>query len=205
MTHAEVSSDEPAPDLASATLHGVRWIGVSRLIAESVAFMSVVVVAHFVAPADYGRAAVALLVSQIAQGVALQGVGTPIVQFRELATEHVRGAVLLAWGFGIVGTAVVFVGSELIAPSLFGEETAELMALMAPVVLLVSLTAIPIARLQRRLEFRRLAIVDIVSSVAGATVAICAAIAGLDGEAIVLGGVGHGALRARDPAGDRAA
>nr|MBA2706822.1 oligosaccharide flippase family protein [Gemmatimonadaceae bacterium] len=51
------------------------------------------------------------------------------------------------------------------------------------------LGAIPTAMLQRELKFRRLSEIEILAAVAGIAAAIALAVAGFDGEALVLGGV----------------
>jgi PST family polysaccharide transporter len=165
----------------------VRWVGAARVVTETVAFGSAVVIAHLVSPAEYGRAAVALLLNQIAQGLSVQGIGSPIVQRREVDREHLRAAVALAWMVGIVATAAALAFALVAAPAVFGDRTAHLLALMAPVFLIVSLTAIPIAQLQRRLDFRHLAIVESAAGVVGAIASVLLAMAGLDAEALVLG------------------
>jgi O-antigen/teichoic acid export membrane protein len=177
----------PESDLRTATLSGVKWVGAARVVTETVAFGSAVVIAHLVPPAEYGRAAVALLLNQIAQGLSVQGIGSPIVQRREITREHLRAAVALSWLVGILATAAALAFAWLAAPPLFGRRVADLLALMAPVFLLVSLAAIPIAQLQRRLDFRRLSIVECTAGVVGAVASVALAVAGLNAEALVLG------------------
>jgi O-antigen/teichoic acid export membrane protein len=187
VAEAHVTLAEPSPDLGGAALHGVKWVGAARVVSETAAFLAVVVVAHLVPPAEYGRAAVAMLLSQIAQSLSVQGIGTPVVRHRDLRPAHLRAAAALSWIVGVTTTIAAVLFAEFVAPSLFGDRIAGLMVLMAPVFLLVGLTAIPIAQLQRALDFRRLATVESVASVAGAAAGVACALAGLDGEALVIG------------------
>jgi O-antigen/teichoic acid export membrane protein len=178
---------DQASELRTATLRGVKWVGAARVVSETVAFGSAIVIAHLVSPAEYGRAAVALLLYQIAQGLSVQGIGSPVVQRPTLTREDLQAAVLLSWIVGVVATAAALAFGQLAAPGIFGQRVADLMTLMAPVFLLVSLSAIPIAQLQRRLDFRRLAAVEGAAAVVGAAIAVACAAAGLDGEALVIG------------------
>jgi O-antigen/teichoic acid export membrane protein len=177
----------PESDLRTATLSGVKWVGAARVVTETVTFGSAVVIAHLVPPAEYGRAAVALLLNQIAVGLSVQGIGSPVVQRRKITREHLRAAVALSWLVGVLGTAAALAFAWVVAPALFGHRVAHLLVLMAPVFLLVSLAAIPIAQLERRLDFRRLAVIECIANVVGAMASVALAGAGLNAAALVLG------------------
>jgi O-antigen/teichoic acid export membrane protein len=152
-----------------------------------VAFASSIVLARLVAPAEFGATVVAMFAAALGQSVAVQGVGSFLVQGAPPSLEQSRAAVLLCLLIGVAGTLVVAAFALLVAPALFGDREAELTLLASPVVLLSSLSAVPTAQLQRRLDFRRLAVVEAGMSVAGPFVAVALAAAGLEAEAIVAG------------------
>ena len=70
---------------------------------------------------------------------------------------------------------------------IFGERTAFLVTLMIPACFLNSVNTVPLAMISRRLEFRRLSIIDFTITVVGSATAIALAVAGLNGAAIVIG------------------
>ena len=179
--------DESAPDLRAATLSGVKWTSAARLLAESATFIASIVLARLISPAEFGFTVVAVFATAIGQSVAIQGVGSYLVQSATPSREHERAAVLLCVVVGVLGTAVTAGFALVVAPSLFGEREAELMLIASPVALLSSLTAVPLANLQRRLDFRRLAIVDAGMSLAGPFVAVCLAVVGVEAEALIAG------------------
>ena len=81
-----------------------------------------------------------------------------------------------------------------IAP-LCGAEAASLVRLSCPLFLLASLGTVSTAILRRRLDFRRLAIIEIAASAARAGVAVALALlAGLNGSALVLGSLAGAAV-----------
>ena len=179
--------DESAPDLRAATLSGVKWTSAARLLAESATFIASIVLARLISPAEFGFTVVAVFATAIGQSVAIQGVGSYLVQTATPSREHERAAVLLCLVVGVLGTAVTAGFALAVAPSLFGEREAELMLIASPVALLSSLTAVPLANLQRRLDFRRLAVVEAGMSLAGPFVAVCLAVAGVEAEALIAG------------------
>lgn len=181
-----MSGDDAAPDLREATLTAVRWVSAARLVAESAAFAASLALARLVPPAEFGRTVVALFLATVAQSLSSQGVGSFLVYEKHPDEAHRRAAMLLALAVGVGGTAASMVFAVTLAPPLFGDRVAELLLLAAPVTFFSALVAVPMADLQRRLAFRRIGAIDATVSVVAPVASVAAALAGLDGEAIIL-------------------
>jgi PST family polysaccharide transporter len=163
-------------------------MGLTRVVAETIGVASTVVLARLIAPAEFGYTAAALFLSAIAIAVAQQGFGSFLVHLDDPSTEHFRGASLASIVTGAAFTALTLMLSLTLAPLIFGSRAADLAALASPVFLLAGLSAVPIAQLQRRLDFRRLGAIEVIASLLRPVVAIVLAAAfGLDAEAIVAG------------------
>ena len=173
--------------LHDATLVGVRWVSLARLVCEVVAFGSMVWLAHLVPPAEFGRAAVALIVNALAVVVAGGGFATPLVQRATVQRTHFESAQFATLAFGAVLTGFTFAIAPVVCDPLFGEETRLLVQLMSPVFVIVSLGVVSQSILQRRLDFRRLSLIELASVTSGSLSSLAFAATGLDGEAIVLG------------------
>jgi lipopolysaccharide exporter len=180
---AQVSREE----LREATLEGVRWISITRIAFEFVAAGGAVVLAHLVPPAAYGRFAIALVLPEIALSLVNEGLGTPLVQRQTLTKRHIEATVALGLGGGLLLTALTLVLAPLVAAPLFGGETAELFQIYAPVFTIAGLMIVPLAVLQRRLEFNRIGISEVASAAVTTMVAVALAVAGFDAESYVLG------------------
>lgn len=174
-------------ELREATLDGVRWISITRFSFEIVAAAGAVVLAHLVPPAAYGRFAIALVVSEVALSLVNEGLGTPLVQRQTLNRRHIEGTAAVGLMGGLLLTAVTFFLSPLITTPLFGERTAELFQLYSPVFTIAGLMIVPLAVLQRRLEFQRIGISEVASVAVGTTASVALAVAGFDAEAYVIG------------------
>jgi lipopolysaccharide exporter len=183
-----VSEDTPSRSaLLDATLVGVRWVTLARLVSELVSFGAVVWLAHLVAPAEFGRAAIALIVNALAVTTATAGFGVPLVQRASVERRHLESAQLASLACGAALTTLTFVLAPLICDPLFGSETRALVQLMSPVFVVASLGVVSQAILQRRLDFRRLSMIEIGSVLAAGGVSVGLANAGFGAEAIVLG------------------
>ena len=104
------SADVSRSELKDRTFKSLRWATVARLAAELLAVGSAVVLAHLIPPDEFGRVAVAVVVSELALALANEGVGSALVQRRALERAHVESAALLSLMIGTVLTvATLFV------------------------------------------------------------------------------------------------
>jgi O-antigen/teichoic acid export membrane protein len=187
---AQVSRDE----LREATLGGLRWVTLARGAAEVFAFGSMVVLAHLVPPAEFGALAVALMVSEFANGLAGEGIGTPLVQRKSVGRAHLQAAALVSLACGLALTLATLALAPLVCAPLFGDRVAELFQLFSPAFLIAAVTVVPRAVLQRQLAFRRLSQIEIAALAAAVTTSVSLAFAGLDAEALVLGNLTGGCV-----------
>jgi O-antigen/teichoic acid export membrane protein len=181
-------SEERRAELREATLRGVRWISIARVIAETTALVSTVALARMIPPADFGRAAVALIVVALAVVLGPAGLTATLVQRRILERQHVEAAAFLSFAIG-GGLAVLTIGLVPLARRAFGDAIADLLLLASPAWLIAGFGAVSQAMLQRHLRFGRIALIDSASVLGGATAAIALAVAGFDAEALVGGGL----------------
>jgi lipopolysaccharide exporter len=186
------SPSEPNPsgldraELRDAALSGVRWITVARVILETFAFGASVVVARLVSPAEFGHVAVAAFFFVLAQGLAFGSFGSPLVYARELRTRAVQTASALSLASGAAVSALVFCGAPLLEGA-WGSETVDLVQLAGLTFLIYGFGAVSSALLQRRLDFRMLAINEVASLFPGTLVTVGCAAAGLGGLSLVVG------------------
>ena len=159
---------------------------IARPIIEIANLLGVAVLARLVAPADFGRYAIALIVLLLAT-VPTWAVGYAIVQRDQIDRDHLRTGQTLTILMGLAVCAFCFAASYTVVPVLFGERTALLVRLMIPACFINSVNTVQYSLLTRRLEFRRLSLLDMTITLGGSGYSIPLAVAGLNGEAMVLG------------------
>jgi PST family polysaccharide transporter len=182
-------SEDAREDLNAAVVRGVRWTAVSRPIIEIVLLGAMVVLARLIGPAEYGRTAVALAVSELAILVPTQGVVTALVQRRDVDRGHLQAGHALAIGSSIVLAGLTLLLSHLVVTPIFGGRTALFVDLVTPGFVLAGLSAVPIAMLTRELEFGSLSVIDIVNTITRSAVSVTLAVIGLGGASLLLGGL----------------
>ena len=110
-----------------------------------------------------------------------------IVQRKQIDRDHLKTGQTLTIFMGLAMCGFCLAASYTIVPIVFGARTAVLVRLMIPACFINSVNTVQYAILARRLEFRRLSLLDMTISLVGAAVSIPLAVIGLNGAAMVLG------------------
>jgi lipopolysaccharide exporter len=174
-------------ELTEAAASGLRWITHVRIITEVTLLGSMILLARLIPPAEFGIFAVVVIVQELALTMPMEGIGGALVQRRSIAREHLQGGLVLSIAVGLCLVAATLLMAVVVVAPLFGDRTASLVMLATPWYMLGALYALPVAVLRRRLDFRRLSIIDLGLYVSRALVTILLAIIGLDAEALILG------------------
>jgi O-antigen/teichoic acid export membrane protein len=189
-----MESEPTYEGLRDAAVAGVRWIAVAKVVGESAQLIAAVALARLIAPAEFGHAAIALILVPLSAILTFEGFGSALVQRKTIDREHMETAMLASIVAGVVLTALAYFLSPLIATPIFGARTAELIQLASPLFLIASVSAVSRSLLWRELEFRNVSLIETSAVALGAVVAVGLAFVGLEGEAIVLGSIAGAAL-----------
>jgi O-antigen/teichoic acid export membrane protein len=173
--------------LAAATFSGMRWATLAKCVGEVLAITGAVALARLIGPAGFGHAAVAQMLMPLAVILTFEGFASVLVQRKEDDVVHREMAMMLSLMAGAVLTALVLVLSRTMAPRIFGQETADLLALASPVFLIASVSAVPRALLWRALDFRQVSLAEVGGMLVGTVVAVVFAAAGFGGRALIFG------------------
>jgi lipopolysaccharide exporter len=181
-------SDEPASsaERQSAIINGLRWTMIGRPTIEAANLLGVAVLARLVAPAEFGRYAIALIVLALAS-VPTQAIHYSIIQRDQIDRDHLKTGVTLTIIMGLAVCMFCLAMSYTVVPILFDARTAMLVRLMIPACFINSVNTVQFAIIARRLEFRRLSLLDMTITLAGTVASIGLAAIGLNGVGLVLG------------------
>lgn len=170
-----------------ATFGGVRWFAMTQGLAQVASIASAVILARLIAPSEFGRLAVAIIVSEFALMFATETIGTPLVQRSSVERGHLEAAAFIGILLGLGMALLTLFAVPLLTTPLFGARTSVLFRLFAPMFAITGVFIVPLARLQRDLRFRRIGLSEVVGVLVSAVVAVALAIAGLGAKAYVLG------------------
>lgn len=183
----EISQDE----LKRATVSGVRWTTAGRIGIEAMTFVSAIALARLIPPSGFGEAVVPLILVPLAVIFTFEGFGSALVQRKTIERAHEESAMLAGLLTGAILTSLVVVLARPVGEPLFGQGAAQLLVMISPVFLLAGIGAVSRSLLWRRLDFRRISLIEMLSLGIGAAAAVgLAAGSGLDAPAIILGALG---------------
>lgn len=180
--------------LRDAAVAGVRWIAIAKVVGESAQLVAAVVLARLIVPAEFGHAAIALILVPLAAILTFEGFGSALVQRKEIDQGHLETAMLASLLAGAALSAATYLLAPVIAVPLFGERTSDLVQLASPLFLIAGFSAVSRSLLWRELEFRNVSLIESGAVAFGAAVAVGLALAGLEGDAIVLGAIAGGVV-----------
>ncbi len=174
-------------DLTAAAAAGLRWVAYARMAIELLLFATMVALARIIPPQAFGIFAVVTIVQELAQMMPMEGIGGALVQRRSIERDHLRGGLTLSVGLGLLGAGVTALLALLVVEPLIGHKTAELTIATTPYFLLGAVYALPMAVLRRRLDFRKLSMIDLVLNATRALASLALALIGLNAAALVFG------------------
>jgi O-antigen/teichoic acid export membrane protein len=180
-------SETSSEGLLDAAVTGARWLAVARVCSDSVQFFAAVLLARHIIPAEFGHAAIALILVPLSAILTFEGFASALVQRQEIERAHVEAATLASIVAGVLLSALTYFGAPIVAEPVFGQRTTELIQLASPLYFIAGISAVPRSLLWRRLEFRAVSLVETASLVLGAIISVSLAFAGSSGEAIVIG------------------
>jgi len=174
----------------------IRWTFLSAIISASAMAAQLVVVSRFLTVSQLGVAAIAMMILGFATVIADFGVNKVLIKEQgDLAPELRTLLYAIELGLGFAVWIIVWMSSPALAHYYAAPELASLLRHGS-----VALLIIPIGHqfyflISRDLLFRKLAIIEIVSSIAGVAIAIFAAILNEGAYAIVWGWAGNLSLK----------
>ena len=190
----KVGSLTPMDDLKLRTFKGLSWSALGVMARQPVSFVTRLVMARLLSAGEFGQFAMIWVLLELGKIVTELGLGPALVQKEELEERHCSTAF---WLVGAVST-LLFVVGNLLAPvvsSFYGQPELERVFQISCVVFpLGGLSVVHQAVLTRSLNFRRLAFVEVTSTVVASACGVTCALFGygvwsLVYQALVLSGL----------------
>lgn len=172
-------------DLEGRALKGVFWTVVQSFGGRALSLAVFVVLARLLSPADFGLVAMAAVFIALLEVLVQQGFSTAITQRENLEAEHESTAFWTNLLLSALLGAGLWASAGWVAALYDAPDLAPVVRWLSAVLPLRALVAVPVGLLQRRLEFRVLAVRSIVGAFVGGIAGIAAAVAGWGVYALV--------------------
>jgi O-antigen/teichoic acid export membrane protein len=173
----------------------LKWTGIAKLCGQLVTWTVTLILLRLLAPGDYGLMALVSVVVSFLATLSEMGLGSSVVQAQQLSKEELARVNGLVVVLNVAACVVLVACSPIIAHVFQEQRLAELVRVASLQFLLSALATMPQSLAYRRMGFRWLALVDVVSSVAGGLCALAFAWYGAGVWALVLGSLAQSSVR----------
>lgn len=173
----DLGSDRSAP-AARDIGRALSWLAVGQVVGQSWWYGSLVVLAMLLSPSDFGTIAAGLVVVQLAQYLMDSGTRGSLIVALHLSRELLYRALAFNVGTGALLTLVVAAIAQPFVDMFASGGQAAPIRFLAVSILLSSLVPVPMAVLQRNLDFKRQATVMGVAATTASIAAVGAAALG---------------------------
>lgn len=186
----------PPPEVVRRSLRGLGWTALGTGGQAAAQLGVLVVLARLLAPEDFGVVTAAAALTGFGLIFANLGVGPAIIQRRSLTDAHLRTGLTVSLTLGLALGAGVAACARPLAELLWMPDAARVISIIALTLPLHGAGVVAVSLLQRRLAFRSLAVVQLVSFLLGyGLVAIVLSWLGAGAQALAAASVAQAALQ----------
>lgn len=183
--------------LTSKTLRGLKWSYVGTVTNSVLQIGFTSIMARLLEPGAFGLIAMAGVILRFGSHFAQMGVGSALIQKKEVTDEDVRAAFTSAVFLGILFCVLMWLCAPLAIYIFDSEKIIPVIRVMAVSFLITGLSTTALSLLRRNLAFRSLAVTEIISYVLGyGVIGIFLAYSGFGVWSLVVGALSHSALMA---------
>jgi O-antigen/teichoic acid export membrane protein len=173
--------------LDHSLVHGLAWTGAAKGVAQALSWASTLVVARLLTPDDYGLVGMASVYLGLITLLSEFGLGATVVTLRSLSTEQVAQLNTLSLLFGLASFAVSCAVAVPLGHFFHAPQLPPVVIALSAAFVISAFKTVPLALLQRDLQFKRLALIDTAQAGLLALVMIGFALVGLRYWTLVLG------------------
>ncbi|MGV7222799.1 MAG: lipopolysaccharide biosynthesis protein [Nitrospinales bacterium] len=191
------SGKEMVKNLTARTLHGLKWSYLGTVVKTILQIGVAAIMARLLDPTAFGLIAMAGVILRFGQYFSQMGVGSAMIQKKEISDEDVRASFTSAFLLGITFTAIGCLCAPLGTYIFDNEKIVPVIRIMALSFLLSGLSTTAISLLRRNFSFGALAVTEIFSYVVGyGIIGVLLAYNGFGVWSLVVGALSQSAFQA---------
>lgn len=156
-----------AETLTQKTIHGLKWSYISTISTAVIQIGYTAVMARILNPSDFGLVAMGGVVLRFGQYFAQMGIGSAIIQKKDLTNENISAAFTSSIVLGILFTILTIILAPLAKYVFENSEVVPLVRVMALSFLINGFSLTALALIRRNMNFKLLAISEIIAFIVG--------------------------------------
>jgi PST family polysaccharide transporter len=168
----------PNNSIRQQAFTGLKWSSFSQLGRQGMQFVTTIVLARLLDPADFGLMGMATVVTGFILLFRDLGTASAVIQRSQPTPNLLSGLFWVNVSFGLVAAVLLYLFAPILSGLYNEARIVPLLRLLALSFIISGLGTLHQALLERGLEFGRLARVELIATLAGAAVGIGSAVAG---------------------------
>jgi len=157
---------------------GLAWTAGAKWVTQAVTWLSMLIALRLLSPADFGMVEMASVVGMLTNVLAEFGIGSAVLQIRELDRRALRQLNTVSLIFSTVAFAFGAAIAPLVAAFFRAEQLRLLVIVNSLGFFITAVQAVPQGLLQRDMDYRRLSLAEAVQALVQAVVLVVTAFAG---------------------------
>ncbi len=167
-----------ATDFKQAVKSGLFWLGLFKVIGQAFIWISTILIARFLEPADYGLMGMATLITSFVVLIGDFGLGFSIVQKKELEPVHVHSLFWISAAMGLGFFLVLYILSPLAGKFFENDQVIPILRFSCVSLFFGIIGDIPMKLLLRDLRYKSVGAAEFTSSL---TASICTLVFAMKG------------------------
>lgn len=171
--------------LTEKTFKGLFWMFSGKGSQAIMQFIVTIVLARLLMPSDFGIVSAAMVVITFTTAFSMVGVGPALIQRPNLNQSHIRTGFTITIILSIIFAILLYISSPLIANFFNMEKLTTVLQVMSVIFLLKGISIVSESLLQRKLNFRLFASIEVFSYILYGIIGIGTAVVGFGYWALV--------------------
>jgi O-antigen/teichoic acid export membrane protein len=176
--HLEDSPATGQTSVGQEAAKGVLWMTAQTWLARAGGLITIAILTRLLSPEDFGLLAVVSTLLTLTYVLSDLGLATYVVQAKTVDRRSLSTAFWVSLLGGLAISCAIFFGAQSIANLLRVPQAEPILQAMTVIIMLISLSSVPLALMRRRMQFRLLAFQLSIGAVLAQVTAIVAAFMG---------------------------
>lgn len=164
---------------------GVYWMTVMGLASVVIKLLITMSLSRLLLPEEFGQVATIQIIISFAEIFWMMGVGSAIVQKKQLTEDYIATGNTLNLIFGLIIYGTIFIFASFLA-GIVGSDNITMLRVLSMVFVIHSISGVSEALLQKEMQFKAISIINTVAAIVNGAVAIILAFNGLGAWSLVI-------------------
>lgn len=173
-------------ELKEKVVKSVFWIGGANAVSQAVTWVFTILIARLLIPSDYGLVAMASVYIGFAESLNEFGVGTALIQKKDILEEEVQGLYSLSFIFGLFFMAISFPAAHLLAGFFEEQKLVPIIYVLSSTFVISAVKNVQHSLMIRAMRFKEIAHIEVTAKITTSAVAYLCAGAGAGAWTLVI-------------------